>query len=37
MLAFHVFGAKEIAVYVVAVVIVIVAVSWYGIRRRSKG
>jgi hypothetical protein len=35
MLAFNVFGTKEIIVYVVVIVIVI-AIAWYAMRGRSR-
>jgi hypothetical protein len=36
MLAFNVFGTKEIIVYVVVVVIVLIAIGWYAMRGRSR-
>jgi hypothetical protein len=36
MLAFNVFGTKEIIVYVVVIVIVVIAIGWYAMRGRSK-
>jgi hypothetical protein len=36
MLAFHIFGAKEIAVYVVVVVLVVIVIVWSLMRRRTK-
>jgi len=35
MLAFNVFGTKEIIVYVVVIVIVVIAIGWYAMRGRS--
>jgi hypothetical protein len=35
MLAFNLFGTKEIIVYVVVVVIVLIAIGWYAMRGRS--
>ncbi len=35
MLAFNVFGGKEIAVYVVVIVIVLIVAGWYFMRGRS--
>jgi hypothetical protein len=36
MLAFQVFGAKEIAVYVIVVVLAVIAIVWGLMRRRTK-
>lgn len=36
MLAFNLFGTKEIIVYVIVVVIVIIAIGWYAMRGRSR-
>jgi hypothetical protein len=36
MLAFNAFGGKEIAVYVVVIVIVLILAGWYVMRGRSK-
>ena len=36
MLAFALFGAKEIIVYVVVVVIVLIIIGWYAMRGRSR-
>jgi hypothetical protein len=36
MLAFNLFGTKEIIVYVVVVVIVLIAIGWYAMRGRSR-
>lgn len=36
MLAFHVFGTKEIVVYIVVVVVIVIAAVWYLMRRRTK-
>lgn len=36
MLAFNVFGTKEIIVYVVVIVIVVIGIGWYAMRGRSK-
>jgi hypothetical protein len=36
MLAFHVFGTKEIVVYVIVIVVVIALIVWYLMSRRSK-
>lgn len=36
MLAFHVFGTKEIVVYVIVVVVVIALIAWYLMSRRRK-
>jgi predicted acyltransferase len=36
MLAFNVFGTKEIVVYVIVVVIVLILIGWYVMRGRSR-
>ena len=36
MLAFHVFGTKEIVVYVIVVVLLLIAAGWYMRRGRSR-
>ena len=36
MLAFAIFGTKEIIVYVVVVVIVLIIIGWYAMRGRSR-
>lgn len=36
MLAFHVFGAKEIAVYIVVIVVIVAAAVWFLMRGRTK-
>jgi hypothetical protein len=36
MLAFNVFGTKEIIVYVIVIVIVIALIAWYAMRGRSR-
>jgi len=36
MLAFALFGTKEIIVYVVVIVIVLIAIGWYAMRGRSR-
>jgi hypothetical protein len=36
MLAFALFGTKEIIVYVVVVVIVLIIIGWYVMRGRSR-
>ena len=36
MLAFNVFGTKEIIVYVIVVVIVLILIGWYVMRGRSR-
>ena len=36
MLAFNVFGTKEIVVYVVVIVIVLILIGWYVMRGRSR-
>jgi hypothetical protein len=36
MLAFNVFGTKEIIVYVVVIVVIIVAVIWFMSRGKAK-
>ena len=36
MLAFNVFGTKEIVVYVIVVVIVLAIIGWYLMRGRSR-
>jgi hypothetical protein len=36
MLAFALFGTKEIIVYVVVVVIVLIIIGWYAMRGRSR-
>ena len=36
MLAFNVFGTKEIVVYVIAIVVVLAIIGWYLMRGRSK-
>jgi hypothetical protein len=36
MLAFNVFGTKEIIVYIVVIVVIILAVMWYVSRGRAK-
>jgi hypothetical protein len=36
MLAFNLFGTKEIIVYVIVVVIVLIAIGWYAMRGRSR-
>jgi hypothetical protein len=36
MLAFNVFGTKEIVVYVIVVVVVLAIIGWYLMRGRSK-
>lgn len=36
MLAFALFGTKEIIVYVVVIVIVLIAIGWYVMRGRSR-
>jgi hypothetical protein len=36
MLAFNVFGGKEIAVYVVVIVIVLILAGWYVMRGRTR-
>ncbi len=36
MLAFQIFGAKEIVVYVIVVVLVVIAIVWGLMRRRNK-
>ena len=36
MLAFNLFGTKEIIVYVIVVVIVLIGIGWYAMRGRSR-
>jgi hypothetical protein len=36
MLAFALFGTKEIIVYVVAIVIVLIIIGWYAMRGRTR-
>ena len=36
MLAFNVFGTKEIVVYVIVIVVVIALIAWYLMSRRRK-
>ncbi len=36
MLAFNVFGTKEIIVYVIVIVIVIALIAWYAMRGRTR-
>lgn len=36
MLAFNVFGTKEIVVYVIVIVIVLILIGWYVMRGRSR-
>ena len=36
MLAFNVFGTKEIVVYVIVIVVVIALIAWYLMRGRSR-
>ena len=36
MLAFAVFGTKEIIVYVIVIVIILIAAGWYAARGRSR-
>jgi hypothetical protein len=36
MLAFNVFGTKEIIVYVIVIVVVIALIAWYAMRGRSR-
>jgi hypothetical protein len=36
MLAFNVFGTKEIVVYVIVIVVVLALIAWYLMRGRSR-
>ena len=36
MLAFNIFGAKEIVVYVVVIVVIVIAAVWFVMGRRPK-
>jgi hypothetical protein len=36
MLAFALFGTKEIIVYVVVIVIVLIIIGWYAMRGRTR-
>ena len=36
MLALNLFGGKEIAVYVVIIVLVVIAIIWYSMRGRRR-